>query len=68
VSSTERVRKWRAEQRRKAQLYDQLEAKRRAHLVRRASWITQIGCFSVPDEQLQRALDDPFCFDIRDKA
>lgn len=65
MSNTERVRKWRAEQRRKAQLYDQLEAARRAYIQ------SQIAGFYVGDpdyDDMQRladlALNDPFCFDV----
>jgi hypothetical protein len=65
VSSTERVRKWRAEQRRKAQLYDQVEAARRAYLM------GQVAAFRVEDPDFERAqrlvaraLDDQFCFDV----
>jgi hypothetical protein len=69
VSSTERVRKWRAEQRRKAQLYDQLEAARRAHLERQAAHGEWPGGM-IEDHAhwrrrwLERGLNDPLCFDI----
>lgn len=69
MSSTERVRKWRAEQRRKAQLYDQLEAARIARLKRAATYLVPIekGSDAV-DRVLAAAIADPLCLDLFDKA
>ena len=71
MSSTERVRKWRAEQRRKAQLYDQLEAARRAHLERQAVAFTRFARSdddSMATALLTKAVADPLCFDIHDQV
>ena len=70
MSSTERVRKWRAEQRRKAQLYDQLEAARRAHLERQAVSFAPFmpeGGTVIVAGALSLAINDPLCFDFSDK-
>jgi hypothetical protein len=72
MSSTERVRLWRAEQRRKAKLYDELEAVRVAHLQRQAlgDWpYDLIGeRYGWRKELLEAAINDPVCIDIFDKA
>lgn len=72
MSSTERVRKWRAEQRRKAQLYDQLEAARRAYLERQYTKEMWRGADHPVSAAVKwayaKALNDPLCFSIFDKA
>ena len=70
MSSTERVRLWRAEQRRKAKLYDEIEAARRAHLERQAVSFAPFapqGGDVIVAGALSLAINDPFCFDFSDK-
>lgn len=72
MSNAERVRRWRMEQRRKAQLYGQVEDARREHLRRQAlgEWPYDLlgkRC-GWRKTLLEAAINDPFCFDIFDKA
>ena len=72
MTNAERVRKWRTEQRRKAQLYDQVEHARREHLRRQVLDDWPVGLLGEHrgwrKTLLEAALDDPLCFDIFDKA
>lgn len=72
MNSTERVRLWRAEQRRKAKLYDQLEAARVDHLKRQALEDWPPGLLGERrgwrKELLEAAVNDPVCLNIFAKA
>jgi hypothetical protein len=72
MSSTERVRVWRAEQRRKAKLYDEVEAARIARLQRQAlgDWPSDLmgERYGWRKRLLDQAVADQTCFDIFDKA